>query len=374
MKIIILEVLIMGFSCGFIGLPNVGKSTLFNALTKAGAEAANFPFCTIEPNTGIVPVPDPRLAVLAKMHNSKKIIPAAMKFIDIAGLVGGASKGQGLGNKFLGHIRNVDAIAHVVRLFADENVTHVSGKLDPVGDMETIVTELALADLEILERRITKTEKNTRIGNKDALKELTILKDFYKNLSEGTKIDTSDPVIASLVKEIGLISTLPAFICANIDEKSIINMNNIINNHPLSKFAASHNMEIIPVCAKLEEEIVQLPPEEAEEFMKEMSLKESGLSRIIKTGYRILNYITFLTTGEDETRAWTITKGTLSPQAAGKIHTDMERGFIRMEVTSYKDIIQYGNETEAKNHGKMRIEGKDYVIQDGDVVHVRFSV
>lgn len=364
----------MGFSCGFIGLPNVGKSTLFNALTKAGAEAANFPFCTIEPNTGIVPVPDPRLSVLAKMHKSKKIVPAVMKFIDIAGLVGGASKGQGLGNKFLGHIRNVDAIAHVVRLFEDENVSHVSGKLDPVGDMETIVTELALADLEVLERRIAKTEKNTRTGDKDSLKELAMLKIFFKNLSEGTNIDISDPVTASFVKELGLISTMPAFICANVDEKSIANIDNIINAHPLSKFAAKHNMEIIPVCAKLEEEITQLSPGEAEEFMKEMSLKESGLSRVIKTGYRILNYITFLTTGEDETRAWTITKGTLAPQAAGKIHTDMERGFIRMEVVSYENIIQCGSETEAKNHGKMRIEGKDYVMQDGDVVHVRFSV
>ena len=364
----------MGFSCGFIGLPNVGKSTLFNALTKAGAGVANFPFCTIDPNTGIVPVPDPRLAVLAKMHKSKKIVPAAMKFIDIAGLVEGASKGQGLGNKFLGHIRNVDAIAHVVRLFDDENVTHVSGKLNPVGDIETILTELALADLEVLERRITKAEKNARTGDKEALKELAALKEFHKHISEGTNIDTSDPITASFVRELGLISTMPAFICANIDEKSVANTDDIINNHPLSKFAAAHNMEIIPVCAKLEEEITQLSPEEAEEFMKEMSLKESGLSRIIKTGYRILNYITFLTTGEDETRAWTITKGTFAPQAAGKIHTDMERGFIRMEVISYEDIIQCGSETEAKNHGKMRIEGKDYIMSDGDVVHVRFSV
>lgn len=364
----------MGFSCGFIGLPNVGKSTLFNALTKAGAEAANFPFCTIEPNTGIVPVPDLRLAVLAQMHKSKKIVPAAMKFIDIAGLVGGASKGQGLGNKFLGHIRTVDAIAHVVRLFEDENVTHISGKLNPVGDIETIITELALADLEILERRIAKTEKNTRTGDNDALKELAMLKGFYKNLSEGTNIDTSNQVAASFVKELGLISTMPAFICANVDEKSIANIDNIIKDHPLEKFATKHNMKIIPVCAKLEEEITQLPPEEAEEFMKEMSLKESGLSRVIKAGYSILNYITFLTTGEDETRAWTITKGTFAPQAAGKIHSDMERGFIRMEVVSYEDIIQCGSETEAKNHGKMRIEGKDYVMQDGDVVHVRFSV
>jgi len=364
----------MGFSCGFIGLPNVGKSTLFNALTKAGVEAVNFPFCTIEPNTGIVPVPDPRLAVLAKMHKSKKIVPAVMKFIDIAGLVGGASKGQGLGNKFLGHIRNVDAIAHVVRLFEDENIAYVSGKLDPVEDMETVLTELALADLEIIERRIAKTEKNTRTGDKAALKELVMLNEFFKNLSEGTNIDVSDPITASFTKELGLISTMPAFICANIDEKSILDTEDIISTHPLNKFASKHNMEIIPVCAKLEEEITQLSSEEAEEFMKEMSLKESGLSRIIKTGYRLLNYITFLTTGEDETRAWTITKGTFAPQAAGKIHTDMERGFIRMEVISYEDIVQYGSETEAKNHGKMRIEGKDYVMNDGDVVHVRFSV
>jgi ribosome-binding ATPase len=366
----------MGFSCGFVGLPNVGKSTLFNALTKAGAEAANFPFCTIEPNTGIVPVPDKRLDVLSEMHKSKKIVPAVMKFIDIAGLVGGASQGQGLGNKFLGHIRNVDAIAHVVRLFDDENVTHVSGKVDPVNDVETIITELALSDLEVVERRIERTNKKARSGDKDALKELEILKYFYDILADGSIPEYGENEDRNaLLKELNLLSTLPAFICANVDENMLDDgIDEFIKGLPIYEFAKKNNMEIIPICAKLEEEIIELSPEDAKVFMEELSLTDSGLNKIIKTGYRILNYITFLTTGPDETRAWTIIRNTAAPQAAGKIHTDMERGFIRMEVVAYNDILEYGSEANAKSAGKMRIEGKDYIVQDGDVINVRFSV
>jgi len=365
----------MAFSCGFVGLPNVGKSTLFNSLTCGKAEAANFPFCTIEPNTGIVAVPDERLQILSTMHKSKKIVPATMKFIDIAGLVEGASKGQGLGNQFLGHIRGVDAVAHIVRLFSDPDVVHVAGETDPVRDMELILTELILADLEAVDRHVERLGKKARSGDKDTIKELKLAERIKELLDQG-KIPRFEPDddAAELVKTIGLISSLPAFVCANIDEASIANAEELIKSSGLGAFAASHGMDVIPVCAKLEEEINQLPLDERQAFLSELGLKQSGLGRVIQTGYRLLSYITFLTTGPDETRAWTVTAGTKAPQAAGKIHSDMERGFIRMEVTSYADIIQHGSEQEAKLAGKCRIEGKDYVMKDGDVVFVRFSV
>jgi len=363
---------------GIVGLPNVGKSTLFNSLTKAGAESANYPFCTIDPNVGIVAVPDERIQLLGKMYQSKKITPAVIEFVDIAGLVKGASKGEGLGNQFLSNIREVDAIVHVVRCFEDTNVVHVDGCIDPLRDIETINLELIFSDIEILERRIAKTAKGARM-DKTLAKELDLLERIKAHLEGGALAmsfelsDDEDEV--NWFKSYNLLTAKPVIFAANVAEDELAD--DAVNNkgvQAVREFADANGSEVFVICAQIEQEIAELDDEEKAMFLEDLGLSESGLEKLIKASYKLLGLISYLTAGEDETRAWTIKVGTKAPQAAGKIHTDFERGFIKAEVVNYQDLLDLGSLSAAKEKGLVGIEGKEYVVKDGDVILFRFNV
>ena len=362
---------------GIVGLPNVGKSTLFNSITKAGAQAANFPFCTIDPNVGVVAVPDERIEKLGKLYNTKKVTPATIEFVDIAGLVKGASKGEGLGNQFLANIREVDAIVHVVRCFDDDNVIHVDGSVDSIRDIETINLELIFADLEVLEKRIAKVAKTARM-DKTAAKELDLLERFKAHLEANNAartLVTEDEDEIKYRKEFNLLTDKPVIYAANVEDGDLADDGaNNENVKKVREFAKTEGSEVFVISAKTEEEISELDDEEKKEFLDALGLKESGLEKLVRASYDLLGLMSFLTAGEDECRAWTIKKGTKAPQAAGKIHTDFERGFIKAEVINYQDLLDNGSIAAAKEKGIVRVEGKEYVVQDGDVILFRFNV